>query len=113
MCNASIPLTNVVENEVLQLMQAKNSFTALDVSNALKTAKYPVRHREVAEVVRDIYNSGAMAYYDYGRQLMDVTTDGGTKTAQAYLYHHQTARISDYAGLSQRRPAARSRESGA
>ena len=101
MCNASIPLTNVVENEVLQLMQAKNSFTALDVSNALKTAKYPVRHREVAEVVRDIYNSGAMAYYDYDRQLMDVTTEGGTKTAQAYLYHHQSARTSDYAGLSQ------------
>lgn len=101
MCNASIPLTNVVENEVLQFMQAKDSFTALDVSNALKTAKYPVRHREVAEVVRDIYNSGAMAYYDYNRHLMDVKTEGGTKTAQAYLYHHQTARVSDYAGLDQ------------
>ena len=101
MCNPNIPLTNVVENEVLQRMQAKNTFTALDVSNALKSAKYPVRHREVAEVVRDIYNSGAMAYYDYDRQLIDVTTDGGAKTAQAYLYHHQTARVTDYAALDQ------------
>lgn len=101
MCNASVPLMNIVENEVLQRMQAKDTFTALDVSNALKIARYPVRHRDVAEVVRDIYNSGAMAYYDYDRQLMDVTTDGGTKTAQAYLYHHQSARVGDYAALNQ------------
>lgn len=101
MCNASIPLMNVVESEVLNRMQAKDSFTALDVSNALKTAKYPVRHREVAEIVRDIYTSGAMAYYDYDRHLIDVTINGGTETAQAYLYQHQTARVSDYAKLHQ------------
>lgn len=101
MCNTSIQLTNVVENEVLLKMQAKENFTALDISNALKIAKYPVRHREVAEVVRDIYNSSAMAHYDYDRQTIMVTTDGGAKTAQAYLYHHQSVRVSDYTKLDQ------------
>ena len=96
MCNASVQLTNVVENEVLQKMQARESFTALDVSNALKIARYGVRHREVAEVVRDIYNSGAMACYDYHRQAIMVTTEGGAKTAEAYLYHHRSARVADY-----------------
>lgn len=101
MCNASIQLANVVENQVLRSMQGKESFTALDISNALKIAKYPVRHREVAEVVRDIYNSGAMMYYDYDRQTVKVTTDGGAKTAEAYLYHHQSARVTDYSRLNQ------------
>ena len=101
MCNASVQLMNVVECETLQRMQARDSFTALDISNALKTARYPVRHREVAEVVRDIYNSGAMAHYDYDRQLVKVTTDGGAKTAEAYLYHHQSVRPADYAGVNQ------------
>lgn len=101
MCNASVQLMNVVECETLQRMQARDSFTALDISNALKTARYPVRHREVAEVVRDIYNSGAMAHYDYDRQLVTVTTDGGAKTTEAYLYHHQSVRPADYAGVNQ------------
>ncbi len=101
MCNASIQLTNVVENETMGRMQARDSFTALDISNALKTAKYSVRHREVAEVVRDIYKSGAMQHFDYDRQLIRVTTEAGVKTTEAYLYHHQSVRPDDYANLNQ------------
>lgn len=101
MCNTNIQLTNVVENETLGRMQARDSFTALDISNALKNARYPVRHREVAEVVRDIYNSGAMQHFDYDRQLIRVTTEVGAKTTEAYLYHHQSVRPDDYANLNQ------------
>lgn len=101
MCNASIQLMNVCESEVLLQMQAKASFTAIDISNALKTAKYPVRHREVAEVVRDIYNSGAMTHFDYDRQLINVVIENGAKTAQTYLYHPRTVSPSIYQKLDQ------------
>ena len=87
----SVILTNVVEQEVLKRLRAKESFTALDISNALKVARYPFRHREVAEVVRDIYQSGAMDSFEYRRQLIDVQIDGGAKITQAYLYCHQNA----------------------
>jgi hypothetical protein len=94
-------LTNVVETTVLERMRTKQSFTALDISNALKADRYPFRHREVAEVVRDIYSSGAMDYYDYRRELIAVTTEGGEKTTQAYLYHHQEIHTSKYAARDQ------------
>ena len=63
-------ITNLVEQAVLNQMRAKASFTALDISNHLKGERYPVQHREVAETVREIYESGAMHYYDYERETI-------------------------------------------
>jgi hypothetical protein len=59
-------------------------FTALDVSNAVKGTLPDVRHREVAPIVRDLYERGAMG--DYLQDLIDVLADGH-KPVQAYLYH--------------------------
>ncbi|MDQ2800318.1 MAG: AbrB/MazE/SpoVT family DNA-binding domain-containing protein [Armatimonadota bacterium] len=94
MMNAQI--TNIVEQAVLERMQARASFTALDVSNSLKAERYPVTHREVAAVVRDVFGSQAMGYYDYERKLISVVTEGGAKTTQAFLYHHAEVRAREY-----------------
>lgn len=59
-------------------------FTALDVSNAVKTTLPDVRHRQVSPVVRDLFERHAMG--DYQHSLIDVLADGKTPT-QAYLYH--------------------------
>ncbi len=88
--------TNLVEQAVLDQMRAKASFTALDISNHLKAERYPVQHREVAETVREIYESGAMAYYDYERETIPVMTAGGTKQARAFLYHFQQTQPRTY-----------------
>ena len=96
-----IQLTSAVEAATLAKMQQRESFTALDISNTLKAARLPIRHREVAEVVREIYASGAMDSFDYDRALIPVWTEGGTKAAEAYLYHHQDADPLDYTARSQ------------
>jgi hypothetical protein len=84
----NIPLTNLVEQTVLDQMRAKASFTALDISNALKLDCFPVQHREVAASVREIYESGAMAFYNYERETIPVVTANGTAQARAFLYHY-------------------------
>ena len=89
-------ITNLVEQAVLNQMRAKASFTALDISNHLKGERYPVQHREVAETVREIYESGAMHYYDYERETIPVITAGGTKQARAFLYHFQETKPRTY-----------------
>lgn len=89
-------ITNLVEQAVLDQMRAKASFTALDISNHLKAERYPVQHREVAETVREIYESGAMSYYDYERKTIPVITAGGTKQARAFLYHFQETKPRTY-----------------
>ncbi len=89
-------ITNLVEQAVLDQMRAKASFTALDISNHLKAERYPVQHRVVAETVREIYESGAMAYYDYERESIPVVTAGGTKPARAFLYHFQETKPRTY-----------------
>lgn len=88
--------THLVEQAVLDQMRAKASFTALDISNHLKAERYPVQHREVAETVREIYESGAMAYYDYERETIPVITANGTKQARAFLYHWEEAKPRSY-----------------
>jgi hypothetical protein len=94
-------VTNVVETVILARLQAKESFTALDISNALKTDRYPVRHREVAAIVRDLYASGALDSFGYEQTLIPVATEGGTKAAEAYLYHHRSVRPEDYQNRNQ------------
>ena len=94
-------VTNIVEQTVLERMRAKASFTALDISNALKADRYPVRHGQVAATIRDIYQSGAMGYYDFDRRLIDVVTDGGAKKTQAFLYLHAETREREYTARAQ------------
>jgi hypothetical protein len=89
-------ITSLVEQMVVQRLAAKASFTALDISNTLKLDRYAVTHGEVAEIVRDIYRTGAMDFYDYRRRLIDVTTNGGTKKVQAFLYLHNDTLERDY-----------------
>ena len=95
------PLTNLIEQAVLDQMRAKASFTALDISNRLKSERYPVQHREVAEAVREIFQSGAMSFYDYEREMIPVVTDGGAKMTRAFLYHVQEVRPRTYQDRSQ------------
>ena len=95
------PMTNLVEQTLLERMQAKASFTALDISNALKAEEYPVRHGQVAAAVRNIFQSGAMGHYDYDRRLIDVMTDSGATKTQAFLYLHRETREREYTTRSQ------------
>ena len=92
----NVPLTNLIEQAVLDQMRTKASFTALDISNRLKSERYPVQHREVAEAVREIFQSGAMSFYDYERELIPVVTDGGAKQTRAFLYHFAETRLHTY-----------------
>ena len=94
-------ITPIVEQAVVERMQAKASFTALDISNALKAERYPIKHADVAGVVRDIYASGAMDFYGFDRRLIDVVTDEGTKKAKAFLYRHDGTRDRDYTARTQ------------
>lgn len=91
----------LVERAIMERMRAKSCFTALDISNALKADRYPIRHREVAEIVRDIHASGAMEFYDFDRRLIDVVTEGGTKKTQAFLYLHDATREREYTARRQ------------
>jgi len=87
-------LTVLIEQEILNRLSAKTSFTALDVSNALKANRYPVRHSQAAEIVRDIFQSGAMAHYDFERELIPVATPNGEE--RAFLYHHTESKSRAY-----------------
>lgn len=97
----STQITPLVEQAVVERMRAKASFTALDISNTLKAERYPIKHGDVAGVVRDIYASGAMDFYDFDCRLIDVVTDEGTKKAKAFLYLHDGTRDRDYTARSQ------------
>jgi hypothetical protein len=93
-----IPL---VEQAVVDRLKSRACFTALDISNALKSDRYPVTHSEVAEIVRDIYGSGAMDFYDYDRRLIDVTTDSGAKKSRTFLYLHSSTKEREYTARQQ------------
>ena len=86
----------LTEGVVRERLTRREPFTAIDVSNALKARSYPVRHREVAEVVRALWESGLMGLFDYRRALIPVAADGGAKAAQAYLYLHDEDSEDDY-----------------
>lgn len=93
--------TNLVEIETLAWLLKRASFTAIDISNSLKSQRFPVRHREVAEIVREAFESGAMAAYDYIRSVIDVTIGEGARREHAYLYHHVLCHPDNYTDRSQ------------
>lgn len=97
----SSALTALVEEAVEVRMKAREPFTALDISNGLKARRLPVRHGEVAGVVREIFASGAMNHYDYDRRRIDVVTDGGAKRTQTFLYLHEETKEREYTDRAQ------------
>lgn len=60
-------------------------FTALDVSNAVKTALPNTRHREVRDAVRGMFTADIESQ-SWARTPIQVVLDDGT-TAEALLYH--------------------------
>jgi len=78
-------LMGVTRRVVDQFTQQGLLFTALDVSNVVKKSLRQVRHREVAPLVRELFDEDSMGT-DYKRSLIDVMA-GGNKRVQAYLYH--------------------------
>ena len=78
-------------------------FTALDISNAVKQSLPGVRHREVAPIVRDLFEDGIMGD-DYVQTLIDVQISNG-QTVQAFLYHMEDDDPDDYAGTQRQQQA--------
>ncbi len=81
-------LMGVTRRVVDQFTEQGLMFTALDVSNVVKKSLRQVRHREVAPLVRELFDDDEMGT-DYNRSLIDVLA-GGTKKVQAFLYHLKT-----------------------
>ncbi len=77
-------------------------FTALDISNIVKQSLPGVRHREVAPIVRSLYESGKLGA-DYTRSNIDVTAGG--KSVTAFLYHLDEDDPDDYAGTQRQQTA--------
>jgi hypothetical protein len=78
-------------------------FTALDVSNQVKQSLPGVRHREVAPIVRDLFEDGVLGE-SYMQTLIDVLIPGG-QTTQAFLYHLEDDDPEDYAGTQRQQSA--------
>lgn len=95
MCLPNTDLVRAVRGVVEELCDDLTSFTAVDVSNAVKRAGHARRHREIAPIVREMYSDGEMEGFGYTRELITVSLPGG-RSAQAWLYHHQTSDPADY-----------------
>ena len=91
-------LKDEVLEAVSNFISDEDSFTSLDISNYIKTKKIGVRHREVAEIVRQLYCDQGMC--NYTRTLIDVNVINAGKQ-QAYLYHHPNVFPSSYDNVSQ------------
>jgi len=78
-------------------------FTALDVSNQVKQSLPGVRHREVAPIVRDLFEDGVMGE-SFVQTLIDVRLPDGQST-QAFLYHLDADDPDDYAGTQRQQRA--------
>lgn len=95
MCLPDNDLVRVVRGVVEELCDDLKSFTAIDVSNAVKRAGHAYRHREIAPIVREMYADDEMDSFGYTRELITVSLPGG-RQAKAWLYHHQTSDPAEY-----------------
>ena len=77
-------LREITERIVDELTSAAMLFTALDVSNAVKIELPESRHRDIAPLVRDMFDRRGMGAYI--QTMIDVMAKGSTP-ARAYLYH--------------------------
>lgn len=91
----------LVEEAVESRIRNGNLFTTLDISNEIKRKRYAVRHKAVSEAVRELFTIGAMQTRGYDRVLIEVNTEGGEKTTEAFLYLPTGKHPSDYAGRVQ------------
>lgn len=94
-------LVEVVQEVVDGFADDFKAFTSLDVSNAVKESGNAFRHREVAKAVRALFAQGYMSdNHEYVRVIIGVNLPNG-RTAQAWLYHHETVDPADYDARSQ------------
>lgn len=78
-------LEDTVRSVVQNFINNATLFTALDVSNAVKQALPNARHREVRDVVRNMFCSDIESQ-GWARKAISVNLEDGT-TAEALLYH--------------------------
>src|SRR5574337_359749 len=81
-------LEDTVRNVVQDFMKSDMLFTALDVSNAVKQVMPNARHREVRDVVRNMFTTD-IEPQSWARTPIQVQLGDGT-TAEALLYHPLT-----------------------
>lgn len=84
-------LQKLVQNQLITFCDREECFTALDISNAIKSSGFPCRHRDVRDiVVKSFKDNGFDAETNgrigYGTTQIDVTLASGDRTA-ANLYH--------------------------
>ncbi len=94
-------LTALVDETVESRIRNGALFTSLDISNDIKRKRFHVRHGKVAALVRDLHAIGAMQAANYDRVLIEVNTENGEKTTEAFLYLPHGKHPSDYAGRVQ------------
>ena len=81
-------LEDTVRSVVQDFITHEVLFTALDVSNSVKTALPHARHREVRDVVRNMFSTDIESQ-GWARTPIAVVLGDGT-TAEALLYHPLT-----------------------
>lgn len=86
--------SKIIKDTVLEYMRGCKNFTALDISNSLKATCDALRYSDVASTVREMFDLGMMESLGYSRELVEVTTSGGT-TVQSYLYTHSRSCFSE------------------
>jgi hypothetical protein len=88
---------NAVSKRVIDMYTFQGTlFTSLDVSNAVKQTLPELRHREIAPVVRQMFDDDIMGA-NYTRTMIDVMAGGARgKPAEAWLYHLTSASPDDY-----------------
>lgn len=100
-------MTNNIEQETEKVIQEftddGHMFTALDISNEVKTRLPGVRHREVAPVVRDLFTAGRFAP-EYAQTMIKVQIANGSHV-DAFLYHDEEDDPDDYAGNQRKKTA--------
>jgi hypothetical protein len=82
-------LEDLVRATVESFVQNNTLFTALDVSNAVKVTMPEARHKNVRDVVRNLFTTN-IEPHGWERSPINVTLLDGT-TAQALLYHPLSA----------------------
>lgn len=80
-----VTLEDVVDKLLAQMTASQELFTALDVSNAVKTELPLARHREVRDLVRVKFASH-IEPAGYARTPIQVTLNDGS-SVEALLYH--------------------------
>jgi hypothetical protein len=99
--DTSNSLFNIVSDIVEDMFDDLQSFTSIDVSNAVKALGHTYRHREVSQVLREeVLNRDFIRTNGYLKTRITVQLSNG-QSAAAFLYHHETVSPDDYTQRSQ------------